>query len=80
MSFHAYVAANCWNVLAKTPRVDASRIAIVGHSYGGKWALFAAALWEKAVSPSAVAASNFNDLRIKETPHLICDGGYQLEL
>src|SRR5262249_43990500 len=25
----------------------AKRIGIVGHSYGGKWAMFAAALWEK---------------------------------
>ena len=55
LSFHAYVAANCWNVLAKTPRVDASRIGVVGHSYGGKWALFAAAFWEKF---AAVAVSD----------------------
>jgi pimeloyl-ACP methyl ester carboxylesterase len=27
--------------------VDAKRIGVVGHSYGGKWALFAAALWER---------------------------------
>ena len=47
LSFHAYVAANCWQVLANLPKVDAKRIGVVGHSYGGKWALFAAALWEK---------------------------------
>ena len=47
LSFHAYVAANCWKALAATPRVDAARIGIVGHSYGGKWSLFAGALWEK---------------------------------
>jgi hypothetical protein len=47
LSFHAYVAANCWHVLANLPQVDAKRIGIVGHSYGGKWSLFAGALWEK---------------------------------
>jgi dienelactone hydrolase len=47
LSYHAYVAANCWQFLAASPKVDAQRIGVVGHSYGGKWALFAAALWEK---------------------------------
>jgi hypothetical protein len=47
LSFHAYVAANCWHALANRPEVDAKRIGIVGHSYGGKWALFAAALWDR---------------------------------
>jgi len=47
LSFHAYVAANCWQLLAQLPQVDRGRIGILGHSYGGKWALFAAALWEK---------------------------------
>ncbi|MFA5189353.1 MAG: sialidase [Verrucomicrobiia bacterium] len=47
LSYHAYVAANCWNVLANRPEVDARRIGVVGHSYGGKWSLFAGALWEK---------------------------------
>jgi pimeloyl-ACP methyl ester carboxylesterase len=27
--------------------VDRERIGIVGHSYGGKWALFAGALWDR---------------------------------
>lgn len=40
--FLAYVAANCRNALAALPEVDAKRIGIVGHSYGGKWAMFAA--------------------------------------
>lgn len=44
LSFHAYVAANCRNALANLPRVDAKRIGVIGHSYGGKWALFAACL------------------------------------
>jgi hypothetical protein len=47
LSFHAYVAANCWHALANRPEVDAKRIGIVGHSYGGKWAMFAAALWDR---------------------------------
>jgi pimeloyl-ACP methyl ester carboxylesterase len=41
------VAANCWHALANQPEVDRARIGVVGHSYGGKWALFAAALWSK---------------------------------
>jgi hypothetical protein len=55
LSFHAYVAANCWHALANLPRVDSERIGVVGHSYGGKWALFAAALWNKF---AAVAVSD----------------------
>jgi dienelactone hydrolase len=55
LSFHAYVAANCWQALANRPDVDATRIGVVGHSYGGKWAMFAAALWEKF---AAVAVSD----------------------
>jgi dienelactone hydrolase len=47
LSYHAYVAANCWQALALHPKVDRTRIGVIGHSYGGKWALFAAALWEK---------------------------------
>ncbi len=46
LSYHAYVAANCWYALANRTEVDSKRIGVVGHSYGGKWALFAAALWE----------------------------------
>ncbi|MBM3882044.1 MAG: sialidase [Verrucomicrobia bacterium] len=47
LSFHAYVAANAWHALANLPEVDRTRIGVVGHSYGGKWALFAAALWDR---------------------------------
>jgi hypothetical protein len=47
LSFHAYVAANCCNLLSSLPGVDARRIGIVGHSYGGKWAMFASCLYEK---------------------------------
>lgn len=47
LSFHAYVAANCWQALSKRPEIDPRRIGITGHSYGGKWALFSAALWDR---------------------------------
>lgn len=47
LSFLAYVAANAHTALAQRPQVDARRIGIVGHSYGGKWALFAGALDER---------------------------------
>jgi dienelactone hydrolase len=55
LSFHAYVSANCWQVLADLPEVDADRIGVTGHSYGGKWALFSAALWDRF---AAVAVSD----------------------
>jgi dienelactone hydrolase len=47
LSFLGYVAANCHTVLARQPQVDPNRIGIVGHSYGGKWAMFGACLYEK---------------------------------
>jgi len=47
LSFHAYEAANCLNALANLPNVDPKRIGIVGHSYGGKWAMFASCLYDK---------------------------------
>jgi hypothetical protein len=47
LSFLAYVAANCHTALAQRPDVDGRRIGIVGHSYGGKWAMFAACLYDE---------------------------------
>jgi len=47
LSMLAYAAANAWHVLADRPKVDAERIGIVGHSFGGKWAMFAACLFER---------------------------------
>jgi dienelactone hydrolase len=47
LSYLAYVAANCHRLLSKLPQVDAKRIGIVGHSYGGKWAMFAACLYDR---------------------------------
>jgi dienelactone hydrolase len=47
LSMLAYVAANCHHALATLPYVDAKRIGIVGHSYGGKWAMFASCLYDR---------------------------------
>jgi len=47
LSMLAYAAANAWYLLANLPEVDSSRIGIVGHSFGGKWAMFASCLFEK---------------------------------
>ncbi len=47
LSMLAYAAANAWYVLAARPEVDAKRIGIVGHSFGGKWAMFASCLFDK---------------------------------
>lgn len=47
LSYLGYVSANAWQALASLPEVDARRIGIVGHSYGGKWAMFGACLGEK---------------------------------
>jgi hypothetical protein len=55
LSYYAYVAANAWTALAALPEVDAARIGVVGHSYGGKWSMFAGALWDRF---AAVATSD----------------------
>lgn len=47
LSALAYAAANALEVLVGVEEVDAERIGIVGHSYGGKWAMFASCLYEK---------------------------------
>ena len=47
LSMLAYAAANAWQVLSKVPAVDSTRIGIMGHSFGGKWAMFASCLYEK---------------------------------
>jgi len=47
LSALAYVAANCHTALAGLPGVDPNRIGIIGHSYGGKWAMFASCLYDK---------------------------------
>lgn len=47
LSALAYVAANCHRALADLKQVDPGRIGVMGHSYGGKWAMFASCLYEK---------------------------------
>ena len=47
LSMLAYAAANAWHVLAARDDVDAERIGIVGHSFGGKWAMFASCLFDR---------------------------------
>lgn len=47
LSMLACAAANAWHVLANSQYVDSTRIGIMGHSFGGKWAMFASCLYEK---------------------------------
>ena len=47
LSYLGYVGANCYQALASLPQVDAKRVGAVGHSYGGKWAMFASCLYDK---------------------------------
>jgi dienelactone hydrolase len=47
LSSLAYSAANCANALANLPEVDPARIGVVGHSFGGKWAMFASCLVDR---------------------------------
>jgi len=47
LSMLACAAANAWNVLSKVEGVDSTRIGIMGHSFGGKWAMFASCLYDK---------------------------------
>lgn len=47
LSMLGYAAANAWYALAKSHEVDSTRIGIVGHSFGGKWAMFASTLFDK---------------------------------
>lgn len=47
LSYLAYLAANACNALASRPEVDPERVGVMGHSYGGKWAMFAACLFDK---------------------------------
>lgn len=47
LSALAYAAANAHTVLAQWPDVIPERIGIVGHSFGGKWAMMASCLCDK---------------------------------
>lgn len=63
----ACVADRCAAVLAGLPYVDAARIGIVGHSYGGKWALFGGAFSERF---AAVAVSDPGIVWDEERPNV----------
>lgn len=47
LSMLAYAAANAWHVLAARPEVDSARIGVTGHSFGGKWSMFASCLFDR---------------------------------
>ncbi len=47
LSYLGYIAANAHHALASLPEVDARHIGIVGHSYGGKWAMFGSCLCDQ---------------------------------
>lgn len=47
LSAMACAAANGYHALANLPQVDPKRVGVLGHSYGGKWALLASCLYEK---------------------------------
>jgi hypothetical protein len=44
LMYLAFIAANAHTALAQLPQVDPKRIGIMGHSFGGKWAMFASCL------------------------------------
>jgi len=46
LSFLAYAAANSCRALSAGGEVDRRRIGIVGHSFGGKWAMIASCLYD----------------------------------
>lgn len=47
LSMLAYAAVNSWYLLANLPYVNNKKIGIIGHSFGGKWAMFASCLFDK---------------------------------
>lgn len=47
LSYLAYTAANAYNALATLHEVDPKRVGVLGHSYGGKWAMFGSCLYGK---------------------------------
>lgn len=46
LSMLAYASVSGWHLLANHSAVDSTRIGITGHSYGGKWAMFASTLFD----------------------------------
>jgi dienelactone hydrolase len=84
LSALAYVAANCHTALANLPQVDPNRIGVVGHSYGGKWAMFASCLYEKFAcgvwsDPGIVFDETRPNINYWEPWYLGWDAGVQRE-
>ncbi|OJW05435.1 MAG: sialidase [Planctomycetales bacterium 71-10] len=44
LAYLAHVASNALTAMQALPEIDPKRVGVMGHSYGGKWALFAACL------------------------------------
>ncbi|WP_337177414.1 prolyl oligopeptidase family serine peptidase [Paludisphaera sp.] len=44
LAYLAHVASNALTAMRALPEIDPERIGVMGHSYGGKWAMFAACL------------------------------------
>lgn len=44
LAYLAHVASNALTAMQALPEIDPDRVGVMGHSYGGKWALFAACL------------------------------------
>jgi hypothetical protein len=64
LSYLGYISANMYQALAALPQVDAARIGIVGHSYGGKWSLFGSCFWDKyACAVWSDPGINFDETR-----------------
>ena len=74
LSMLAYAAANAWYALSNFPKVDKNRIGIVGHSFGGKWAMFASCLFDKfrcaAWSDPGIVFGNTPDINYWEPWYL----------
>ena len=47
LAYLAHVASNALTAMRALPEVDPDRVGVMGHSYGGKWAMFAACLDER---------------------------------
>ena len=80
LTYLAYVAANCHTALCGRSDVDPKCIGIIGHSYGGKWAMFASCLHEKFAAavwcdPGIVFDESNTSINYYEPWYLGCEDG-----